>query len=71
MIVVRCRDDCPARAQDGRKLRRSWRRWKVERLFAWLGDFRRIVMRHERYAENYLGFVLLGCLMIFLRTFFG
>jgi len=36
-----------------------------------LGHFRWIVMRHERSAENYLGFVLLGCLMIFLRTFFG
>ncbi len=32
-----------ARTQDGRKLRRYKRRWKIERLFAWLGNFRRIV----------------------------
>src|SRR5262245_58570196 len=31
--------------QDGRKLRRYSRRWKVERTFAWLGNFRRLVVR--------------------------
>jgi transposase len=31
-----------AKTQDGRKLRRYKRRWKVERLFAWLGNFRRL-----------------------------
>ncbi|BBM69073.1 transposase [Rhodothermus marinus] len=71
MIAPHRRNRKRKKTQDGRKLRRYRRRWKVERLFAWLGHFRRIVMRHERYAENYLGFVLLGCLMIFLRTFFG
>ena len=30
--------------QDGRKLRRYKRRWKVERLFAWLQNFRRLVI---------------------------
>ena len=60
-----------AKTQDGRKLRRYRRRWKVERLFAWLQNFRRVVVRYERYAENYLGFVQLGCLLILLRTFFG
>ena len=29
--------------RDGRRLRRYRRRWKVERLFAWLQNFRRIV----------------------------
>ena len=33
------------RTQDGRPLRRYRRRWKVERLFAWLQNFRRIVVR--------------------------
>ena len=59
------------KTQDGRKLRRYRRRWKVERLFAWLQNFRRVQTRHERHDENYLGFVLLGCLVILLRTFFG
>ena len=53
--------------QDGRKLRRYKRRWKVERLFAWLGNFRRLVVRYERRVENYLGFVRLGCMVILLR----
>ena len=42
-------------------------RWKIERLFAWLGNFRRLVVRYERSALNYLGFVHLGCVPILLR----
>ena len=56
--------------QDGRPLRRYKRRWKVERLFAWLQNFRRIQVRHDRILENYLAFVLLGCMIIFLRNHF-
>ena len=53
--------------QDGRPLRRYKHRWKVERLFAWLHNFRHILVRHDYYAENFLGFVQLGCMMILLR----
>lgn len=56
--------------QDGRPLRRYKRRWKVERLFAWLQNFRRILVRYERHLENYLGFVQLGCIIILLRHYF-
>ncbi len=56
--------------QDGRPLRRYKKRWRVERLFAWLQNFRRIQVRHDRYLENYLAFVLLGCMIIFLRNCF-
>jgi transposase len=56
--------------QDGRPLRRYRKRWKVERLFAWLQNFRRIQVRHDRILENYLGFVLLGCMIILLRSCF-
>ena len=56
--------------QDGRVLRRYKRRWKVERLFAWLQNFRRIQVRHDRSLNNYLAFVLLGCMIIFLRNHF-
>jgi transposase len=45
--------------QEGRPLRRYARRWKIERLFAWLQNFRRIQVRHDRILENYLAFVLL------------
>ena len=55
--------------QDGRVLRRYRRRWKVERLNAWLQNFRRIAMRFDYYAENYLGFVHLGCIKILLRCY--
>ena len=58
------------RTQDGRQLRRYKRRWKVERLFAWLQNYRRLVTRYERYAENFLGFIHLGCIMILLRNYF-
>jgi IS4 transposase len=56
-----------APTQDSRPLHRYKRRWKVERLFAWLQNFRRILVRHGFRAENYLGFVTLGCILILLR----
>lgn len=56
--------------QDGRALRRYCRRWKVERLFAWLQNFRRLVVRYEYHVENFLGFVHLGCMLILLRRYF-
>jgi transposase len=34
------------RTQDRRRLRRYRRRWKIERLFAWLQNFRRLVVPH-------------------------
>src|SRR5271169_6972127 len=53
--------------QDGRRLRRYRRRWKIERLFAWLHNFRRVVIRWEYYPENFLGMVQLACAVILLR----
>ena len=55
------------KTQDARALRRFRRRWKVERMFAWMYNFRRLVVRWEYHAENFLGFVHLGCAMILLR----
>jgi transposase len=52
--------------QNGRKLRRYRKRWKIERTIAWLHDFRRVVTRYV-YAHLYNGFVKLACLMICLR----
>jgi len=56
--------------QDGRALRRYRRRWKIERLFAWLQNFRRLVVRYEYHVDNFLGFVQLGCMLIMLRRYF-
>lgn len=57
------------KTQDGRKLRRYRRRWKVERLFAWLFNFRRWMVRYEYKEENYKAFVLLACMLILLKPF--
>ena len=53
--------------QDGRPLRRYRKRWKIERTFAWLGNFRRLVVRYERKIQVYQGFFHLACLIITLR----
>ena len=45
------------RTQYGRPLRRYRRRWKMEHLFAWLHDFRRLVIRWERRVGNFVDFV--------------
>jgi transposase len=41
-------------------------RWKVERTFAWLGNFRRLVVRYEWLAHVYWAFVLLAFILICL-----
>ena len=56
--------------QDGRPLRRYCRRWRVERLFAWMHNFRRLVVRYDYHLHNFLGFVHLGCILILLRGYF-
>ena len=55
--------------QDGRELRRYKRRWKIERLNAWLQNSRRLVTRYERKVENFLGLVQLACILILLKAF--
>jgi len=57
--------------QDGRVLRRYRKRWKVERLFAWLQNFRRLVVRYEYHLKNFLAMVQLGCIVILLRGVLG
>jgi transposase len=70
MIAPHKANRVKAQTQDGRKLRRYKRRWKVERLFAWLQNYRRILVRYEYHDDNYLGFVHLGCILILLRAYF-
>ena len=67
MIAPHRRNRTRSKTQDGRPLRRYRRRWKVERLFAWLGNFRRLVVRYEYHVANFLGFVHLACILILLR----
>ena len=58
------------KTQDGRVLRRYQRRWKIERLNAWLQNYRRLVTRYEYKPENFLGFVHLACMKILLKNYF-
>jgi transposase len=66
-LIAPHRDHRRRKTQDGRPLRRYGRRWKVERLFAWMQNFRRLITRWEYHADNFLGFVQLGCIVILLR----
>jgi transposase len=66
-VIAPHRSNRKNKTQDGRRLRRYRRRWKIERLFAWLQNFRRLVVRYERYSENFLGMLYLGCCIILLR----
>jgi transposase len=68
-LIAPHRSDRVNITQDGRALRRYKRRWKIERLFAWLQNSRRLVTRYERRAANFAGFLHLACAMILLRAF--
>ena len=63
------RNNPHATHQDGRKLRRYRRRWIIERTFAWLGHFRRLVVRYERLVATYSGFFhLAGAVLTLIRV---
>jgi transposase len=69
LIVPHRKNRTKTKKQDGRKLRRYRKRWKVERTFSWISNFRRLVVRYERLIEVYQGFFHLACLMIVLNRF--
>jgi transposase len=61
----------PARS-NRRGRRKSWeeeyrQRWRVERTFAWVGNFRRLALRYERLVSVYRAFFILACIIICLR----
>jgi transposase len=55
------------RTQGGRALRRYCRRWKIERLFAWLQNYRHLTIRWEYRLDNFLGLLHLACALILMR----
>jgi transposase len=69
LIVPHRKNRKKPKLQDGRKLRRYRRRWIVERTFAWLGNYRRLLVRHEREIGMYRAFFHLACLIIVLNRF--
>jgi transposase len=66
-MIAPNRENRKNKTQDRRHLARYRRRWKIERLFAWLQNFRRLVTRYERHAENFLGMIQLACALILLK----
>ena len=52
--------------QDKKALRHLKHRCVVERFFAWLGNFHKCVVRYERYIENFLAFLHLTCIILYL-----
>jgi transposase len=66
-VVAPLRGNRRIKTQGERCLRRYRRSWKIERLFAWLQNFRRLVVRYERHAENFLGMLRFACCLILLR----
>ena len=67
LIVPYRKNNKARRYEDGRKLRRYKRRWIVERTNAWLGQFRRLLVRHEHLLSTYQAFFYIACLWITLR----
>ena len=67
MIAAHRKNRERPKTRDGRKLRRSKHRWKVERFFSWLQRFRRMVVRYEREPGNFYGFVLLAAIFMHVR----
>lgn len=70
MIAPHKKNRKKPKTQDGRCLRRYKKRWKIERVFAWIHNFRKAVTRYEVKAENFLAFVKLACIMILLNRYF-
>jgi len=68
-MIAPHRSSCKLKTQNGRSLRRYARRWVVERFFAWIHWKRRLLVRWEYYAENFLGFVQLAAVLMLLKRF--
>ena len=43
------------------------RRWVVERTIGWLNKCRGILVRYNKYAENYLGLIQIACSLLWYR----
>jgi IS5 family transposase len=72
----RCRKDLRKRAITPRIARRGIdssehpgkHRWVVERTFAWINQFRRLIIRYERHADLYRAFLVLAAAIICFRN---
>ena len=69
LIAPHKRNRIKPKTQDERALRRYRRRWKVERLFAWLNKYKRVITRWDRLIDHFNAFVHLACSMILIRRY--
>lgn len=45
------------------------RRWVVERTLGWLSKCRALLVRYDKYAQNYLGLTQLACALYWWRRY--
>ena len=61
-----------ARGEEARALKRQAgfkaRRWVVERTQRWMNRFRRVLIRWDKQADNYLAFLHFACALIAFRA---
>jgi len=61
-----------SRGEEAQELKRAAgaraRRWVVERAHSWLNRFRRLLIRWDKKAENYLGFLHFACALLAFRA---
>jgi putative transposase len=61
-----------ARGEEAQVLKRqagfTARRWVVERTHSWLPRFRRVLIRWDKQANNYLAFLHFACALIAFRA---
>jgi len=52
---------------DRRRKRHPARRWVVERTLGWLSKCRAILVRYAKKSSNYLGLIMLACILLWYR----
>lgn len=61
-----------ARGEEAQSIKRQAgfkaRRWVVERTHSWMNRFRRILIRWDKQADNYLAFLHFACALITCRA---
>jgi putative transposase len=61
-----------ARGEEAQALKRQAgfkaRRWVVERTHSWMNRFRRVLIRWDKQADNYLAFLHFACALIAFRA---
>jgi putative transposase len=61
-----------ARGEEAQALKRhvgaKARRWVVERTQSWMNRFRRVLLRWDKSADNYLAFLHFACALIAFRA---